>query len=112
MNDLAERARTKQLRPDEVQGGTFTLTNHGTAGSLFATPIINQPQAGILGVGAIQKQVVVISRGHPHLPDIEDTIAIRPLAYLSFTFDHRILDGRGADGFLAAVKSFLETYAV
>ncbi len=69
VNDLAERARARQLQPDEVQGGTFTLTNHGTAGSLFATPIINQPQAGILGVGAIQKRPVVISRGSAVLPD-------------------------------------------
>jgi 2-oxoglutarate dehydrogenase E2 component (dihydrolipoamide succinyltransferase) len=110
VDDLAERARTKRLTPDEVQDGTFTLTNHGTAGSLFATPIIVQPQAGILGVGAIQKRPVIVSRGHPLLPDVEDTIAIRPMVYLSFTFDHRILDGAGADGFLAAVKGFLENY--
>lgn len=111
VNDLAERARAKQLKPDEVQGGTFTLTNHGTAGSLFATPIINQPQAGILGVGAVQKRVVVLSRGDSLLPGPDDTIAIRPMVYLSFTFDHRILDGQGADGFLMAVKRFLEGYA-
>jgi pyruvate/2-oxoglutarate dehydrogenase complex dihydrolipoamide acyltransferase (E2) component len=111
VNDLAERARAKKLNPDEVQGGTFTLTNHGTSGSLFATPIINQPQAGILGVGAIQKRAVVISKGHPLLPDAEDTIAIRPMVYLSFTFDHRVLDGRAADGLLAAVKQYLEEYA-
>jgi len=110
VNDLAERARAKQLAPDEVQGGTFTLTNHGTAGSLFAAPIINQPQAGILGVGAIQKRAVVLSKGHPLLPDAEDAIAIRPMAYLSFTFDHRILDGRSADAFLEAVVSYLEAY--
>jgi pyruvate/2-oxoglutarate dehydrogenase complex dihydrolipoamide acyltransferase (E2) component len=112
VNDLAERARSKQLTADDVQGGTFTLTNHGTAGSLFATPIINQPQAGILGVGAIQKRPVVISRGSPILPDAEDFIAIRPMAYLSFSFDHRILDGAGADGFLGQVKRFLETYVI
>jgi 2-oxoglutarate dehydrogenase E2 component (dihydrolipoamide succinyltransferase) len=110
VNDLAERARSKKLAPEEAQGGTFTLTNHGTAGSLFATPVINQPQAGILGVGAIQKRPVVISKGHPLLPDAEDALVIRPMAYLSFTFDHRVLDGQGADGFLAAVKSFLEDY--
>lgn len=110
VNDLAERARSKKLAPDETQGGTFTLTNHGTAGSLFATPVINQPQAGILGVGAIQKRPVVISKGHPLLPDAEDALVIRPMAYLSFTFDHRVLDGQGADGFLAAVKGFLENY--
>ena len=111
VNDLAERARTKKLVSEEVQGGTFTLTNHGTAGSLFATPIINQPQAGILGIGAIQKRAVVISKGHPLLPDADDVIAIRPMAYLSFTFDHRVLDGQSADGFLATVKAFLENYA-
>ncbi len=110
VNDLAERARTKKLAPEEVQGGTFTLTNHGTAGSLFATPVINQPQAGILGVGAIQKRAVVVSRGHPLLPDADDAIVIRPMAYLSFTFDHRVLDGQGADTFLAAVKACLEAY--
>jgi 2-oxoglutarate dehydrogenase E2 component (dihydrolipoamide succinyltransferase) len=110
VNDLAERARSKKLAPEEVQGATFTLTNHGTAGSLFATPVINQPQAGILGVGAIQKRPVVISKGHPLLPDAEDALVIRPMAYLSFTFDHRVLDGQGADGFLAAVKSNLENY--
>ncbi len=108
VNDLAERARTKRLVPDDVQGGTFTLTNHGTAGSLFAMPILVQPQAGILGVGAIRKRPVVISRGHPLLPDPDDAIAIRPMAYLSFTFDHRVLDGQEADGFLLVVKRFLE----
>jgi 2-oxoglutarate dehydrogenase E2 component (dihydrolipoamide succinyltransferase) len=100
LNDLAQRGREKKLKPDEVKGGTFTITNHGTAGSLFATPVINPPQCGILGVGAIQKRVVVI----------DDMIAIRPMVYLSFTFDHRILDGRAADAFLARVKGELETW--
>ncbi len=100
VNDLAQRARTRQLKPDEVKGGTFTITNHGTSGSLFATPIINQPQCGILGVGAIQKRVVVI----------EDTIAIRPMVYLTLTFDHRILDGAIADYFLAKVVESLENW--
>ena len=108
VNDLSRRARGGQLAPAEVQGGTFTLTNHGTSGSLFATPIINQPQTGILGVGAIHKAPVVVSRGHPLLPDAEDSIVIRPIAYLSFTFDHRILDGAAADAFVAAVKGELE----
>jgi 2-oxoisovalerate dehydrogenase E2 component (dihydrolipoyl transacylase) len=112
INDLAERARAKRLAPEEVQGGTFTLTNHGTSGSLFATPIIFQPQAGILGIGAIQKRAIVVSRGHPLLPDPEDAIAIRPMVYLSFTFDHRVLDGGGGDRFLAAAKRFLESYSV
>ena len=111
VNDLAERARTKRLTPEEVQGGTFTLTNHGTGGSLFAMPILVRPQAGILGVGAIQKRPVVVTRGHPLLPDPDDAIAIRPMAYLSFTFDHRVLDGAGADLFLMAVKEFLEDYS-
>ena len=101
VNDLAARARSKKLQPDEVKGGTFTLTNHGTSGSLFAFPIINQPQSGILGVGAMQKRVVVI----------EDAIAIRPMVYLSFVFDHRILDGAAADGFLMKVKETLESWA-
>ena len=111
VNDLAERARTKRLYAEEVQGGTFTLTNHGTGGSLFAMPILVRPQAGILGVGAIQKRPVVVTRGHPLLPDPDDAIAIRPMAYLSFTFDHRVLDGAGADHFLMAVKEFLEDYS-
>ena len=110
VNDLAERARAGKLTPDDIQGATFTLTNHGTAGSLFASPIINQPNAGILGVGAIHKAPVVISQGHPLLPDPEDYIAIRPVAYLSFTFDHRILDGASADAFVAEVKAILENW--
>jgi 2-oxoglutarate dehydrogenase E2 component (dihydrolipoamide succinyltransferase) len=102
VNDLARRARAKALKPDEVQGGTFTITNHGVSGSLFATPIINQPQTGILGVGLMQKRVVVTSG---------DAIAIRPMVYLTLTFDHRILDGAVADRFLAAVKQTLENWS-
>jgi len=101
VNDLANRARSKKLQPDEVKGGTFTLTNHGVSGSLFAFPVINQPQCGILGVGAMQKRVVVI----------DDAIAIRPMVYLSFVFDHRILDGASADWFLAKVKETLENWS-
>lgn len=100
INDLANRARLHQLKPDEVKGGTFTLTNHGTSGSLFATPIINQPQCAILGVGAIQKRAVVIN----------DAIAIRPMAYISLTFDHRILDGAIADYFLGKVVEYLQNW--
>ena len=100
INDLAERARSKKLKPDEVQGGTFSITNHGTSGSLLATPIINQPQAGILGIGKIEKRVKVI----------DDAIAIRPLAYASFTFDHRILDGAAADAFVNSVKEKIENW--
>jgi 2-oxoglutarate dehydrogenase E2 component (dihydrolipoamide succinyltransferase) len=106
VNDLANRARAKKLQPDEVRGGTFTLTNHGINGSLLAMPIINQPQCGILGVGAIQKRVVVVTDANG-----SDAIAIRPMAYLSFVFDHRILDGASADRFLASVKQTLENWA-
>jgi 2-oxoglutarate dehydrogenase E2 component (dihydrolipoamide succinyltransferase) len=105
VNDLANRARAKKLQPDEVKGGTFTITNHGISGSLFAAPIINQPQCGILGVGAVQKRPVVISD-----KALGDVIAIRPMAYLSFTFDHRILDGASADHFLARVVEYLQNY--
>ncbi|MEM8533885.1 MAG: dihydrolipoamide acetyltransferase family protein [Chloroflexota bacterium] len=105
VNDLSERARTRRLKPDETQGGTFTISNHGVSGSLFATPIINQPQSGILGVGAIQKRAVVITQ------DGVDAIAIRPMCYISLTFDHRITDGALADQFLMTIKDYLETYA-
>ncbi len=101
VNDLASRARARKLQPDDVKGGTFTLTNHGISGSLFAFPVINQPQSGILGVGAIQKRAVVI----------DDAIAIRPMVYLSFVFDHRILDGASADWFLMKVKETLENWS-
>src|SRR5271157_3584445 len=101
VNDLASRARGKKLQPDEVRGGTFTLTNHGVSRSLFAFPVINQPQCGILGVGSMQKRVIVIN----------DAIAIRPMIYLSFVFDHRILDGASADWFLMKVKETLENWS-
>ncbi|HJS19174.1 MAG TPA: dihydrolipoamide acetyltransferase family protein [Anaerolineales bacterium] len=108
VNDLANRARSRKLQPDDVKGGTFTLTNHGTSGSLFAFPVINQPQCGILGVGAMQKRVIVIpAEGGTG----DDAIAIRPMVYLSFVFDHRILDGASADWFLAKVKETLENWA-
>ncbi|HAE60123.1 MAG TPA: 2-oxo acid dehydrogenase subunit E2 [Anaerolineae bacterium] len=105
VNDLANRARIRKLQPDEVKGGTFTLTNHGISGSLFAFPVINQPQCGILGIGAMQKRVVVVT------DDLgRDSIAIRPMVYLSFVFDHRILDGASADWFLMKVKETLEKW--
>jgi 2-oxoisovalerate dehydrogenase E2 component (dihydrolipoyl transacylase) len=110
VNDLAQRARDRNLEPDEVQGGTFTITNHGVAGSLFATPIINQPQAAILGVGAIQKRVVAVEMTSP-TGDLEDVFAIRPMLYLSLTFDHRILDGAVADHFLGKIVHSLETWS-
>jgi 2-oxoglutarate dehydrogenase E2 component (dihydrolipoamide succinyltransferase)/2-oxoisovalerate dehydrogenase E2 component (dihydrolipoyl transacylase) len=96
--DLAERARAKKLAPEEVQDGTFTITNHGGFGSLLSTPIINQPQVAILGVGAVQKRAVVIN----------EAIAIRPMCYLSLSFDHRVLDGATADRFMSKVKGYLE----
>ncbi len=98
VTDLAERARTKKLSPEEVQGGTFTITNHGGFGSLFSTPIIHQPQIAILGIGAVQKRPVVIN----------DAIAIRPMCYLSLSFDHRVIDGATADQFMSKVKAYLE----
>jgi pyruvate dehydrogenase E2 component (dihydrolipoamide acetyltransferase) len=105
LTDLAERARLKRLDPSEVQGGTFTITNPGVFGSLMGTPIINQPQVGILGLGAIEKRPKVI-RG----PEGEDAIAIRTCAYLSLSFDHRVVDGADADKFLAFVKRAIETF--
>src|SRR5437867_4202171 len=96
--DLAERARSKKLSPEEVQGGTFTITNHGGFGSLFSAPIIHQPQIAIMGVGAVQKRPVVIN----------DAIAIRPMCYLSLAFDHRVIDGATADQFMSKVKAYLE----
>jgi 2-oxoglutarate dehydrogenase E2 component (dihydrolipoamide succinyltransferase) len=106
VNDLANRSRARQLVPDEVQGGTFTITNHGVSGSLFATPIINQPQCAILGVGAIQKRPVVISD-----ETLGDVIAIRTMVYLGLTFDHRVLDGASADNFLARVVQVLQDWS-
>lgn len=108
VNDLANRARSKKLQTDEVKGGTFTLTNHGISGSLLAFPVINQPQCGILGVGAMQKRVVVIPSESGAR---DDAIAIRPMVYLSFVFDHRILDGASADWFLMKVKETIENWA-
>jgi pyruvate/2-oxoglutarate dehydrogenase complex dihydrolipoamide acyltransferase (E2) component len=88
------------LKPEEVQGGTFTITNPGNFGAQFGLPIINQPQVAILGVGAIEKRAVVI----------EDAIAIRPMAYLALGFDHRLIDGAVADRFMAHIKGQLEQF--
>jgi pyruvate dehydrogenase E2 component (dihydrolipoamide acetyltransferase) len=96
--DLAGRARSKQLKPDDVAGGTFTITNPGVFGALFGMPIINQPQVAILGVGAIEKRPMVV----------DDAIAIRTMAYLSLGYDHRIIDGAVADAFMSRVKHALE----
>jgi 2-oxoglutarate dehydrogenase E2 component (dihydrolipoamide succinyltransferase) len=99
--DLSTRARSRQLKPDEVQGGTFSITNFGSFGSVFATPVINQPQVAILGVGAVEKTPVVV----------DDGIAIRSVAYLALTFDHRLIDGAVADQYTGKVKSILENWA-
>jgi 2-oxoglutarate dehydrogenase E2 component (dihydrolipoamide succinyltransferase) len=102
-NDLADRARTKQLKPDDVTGGTFTVTNPGVFGGLFGTPIINQPQVAILGVGAIVKRPKVVTNDEG-----DDYIAIRHMAYFALTFDHRIIDGSDAEKFLGYLKQLLE----
>jgi pyruvate dehydrogenase E2 component (dihydrolipoamide acetyltransferase) len=102
-NDLADRARTKKLKPDEVQGGTFTITNPGVFGGLFGTPIINQPQVAILCVGTIEKRPKVLTS-----PDGDDYIAIRQMAYFALTYDHRIVDGAEAEKFLSYMKAYLE----
>ncbi len=104
LDDLARRARNKQLMPDELQGGTFTITNIGSLGSLMGTPIINQPQVAILATGAIKKRPVVIE-----VPKIGDTIAIRYMMYLSLSYDHRIIDGAMAASFLQRVVRTLES---
>jgi len=99
--DLAARARSRQLKPDEVQGGTFSITNFGSYGSMMATPVINQPQVAILAVGAVTKEPVVFA----------DAIAIRSMCYISLTYDHRLIDGALADQFTAKVKSVLESWS-
>ncbi len=109
VNDLSTRARDRQLQPDEVQDGTFTITNHGVSGSLMATPIINQPQCAILGVGVLQKRPVVVESTGP-TGEISDTIAVRPMTYLTLTFDHRIIDGAIGDQFLATVIRSLQSW--
>jgi pyruvate dehydrogenase E2 component (dihydrolipoamide acetyltransferase) len=102
INDLGDRARTKKLAPDDVQGGTFTITNPGVFGGLFGLPIINQPQVAILGVGGIKKRPVVIESKDG------DSIAIRSMCYFSLGFDHRLIDGAVADQFMARVKQIIE----
>ncbi|HKD07700.1 MAG TPA: 2-oxoglutarate dehydrogenase, E2 component, dihydrolipoamide succinyltransferase [Bryobacteraceae bacterium] len=99
--DLASRARAKQLKPDEIQGGTFSITNFGSFGSVFATPVINQPQVAILGVGTVEKVAAVV----------DDGIAIRSQCYLALTFDHRLIDGALGDQFTGKVKSVLENWS-
>src|SRR5664279_5073895 len=106
ISDLGERARTKKLKPDEVQGGTFTITNPGVFGAKFGLPIINQPQVAILGVGGIMKKPVVVTD-----KDGNDSIAIRSMMHISIGYDHRIVDGAVADQFMAEVKKFLENWS-
>jgi pyruvate dehydrogenase E2 component (dihydrolipoamide acetyltransferase) len=98
--DLANRARGKQLKPEDVAGGTFTITNPGVFGALFGMPIISQPQVAILGIGNVEKRPVVV----------DDAIAIRPMAYLTLGYDHRVIDGAVADEFMSIVKKALETW--
>ncbi len=106
VTDLATRARAKQLKPDDLQGGTITLTNHGVSGSLFATPIINQPQSAIVGVGAVTKRPVVITDAEGN-----DMLAIRPMLYATLTFDHRVADGALGDAFMRVFKETLENWS-
>jgi 2-oxoglutarate dehydrogenase E2 component (dihydrolipoamide succinyltransferase) len=105
MHDLADRARAKKLKPDEVQHGTFTITNPGTFGSYIGAPIINQPQVAILGVGAIEKRPKVVT-----MPDGADVIVPRMMTMLSLTYDHRVVDGADADRFFGDVKKMLESF--
>ena len=111
VNELAERARKNELKPEDLTDGTFTLSNYGTSGSRFQTPIIVQPQVGILGVGAVEKRAVVVSAGHPLEPNLGDALVFKPMTTLGFSYDHRVLDGATADAFCAAVKKHLESYA-
>ncbi len=101
--DVAERTRTNKITPDELSGGTFTLTNTGSRGALFDTPIINQPQVAILGTGAVVKRAVVIDDAN-----LGETIAVRQMVYLALTYDHRLVDGADAARFLVDVKARLE----
>lgn len=105
VNDLAVRARANKLKPDEITGGTFTITNYGTVGNLMGTPIINQPQAAILGIGAIKKMPAVVETPSG------DTIGIRHIAYLSLSYDHRVIDGALAGMFVKTIKDNLENFA-
>ena len=102
-NDLADRARNKKLKPEETQGGTFTITNPGVFGSLFGTPVINQPQVAILGIGAIEKRPIVVEDA-----DGNDSIVIKTMSYFGISYDHRLVDGADADRFMLDVKKVLE----
>jgi 2-oxoglutarate dehydrogenase E2 component (dihydrolipoamide succinyltransferase) len=106
VNDLANRARANQLKPDEIQGGTFTLTNVGSFGNVMGTPIINQPQVAILAVGAIKKKPAVLET------EFGDVIAIRQMMFLSLSYDHRVVDGSLGGSFLRRVADYLEQFDV
>lgn len=110
VNELAERARKNELRQEDLADGTFTISNYGTSGSRFQTPVIVQPQVGILGVGVVEKRAVIVSNGHPLEPNMGDALVIKPMTTLGFSYDHRVLDGATADAFCAAVKAHLEAY--
>ena len=104
VNDLASRARANKLKPDEIQGGTFTLTNVGTFGNVMGTPIINQPQVAIMAAGAIKKKPAVLETEHG------DVIAIRHMMFLSLSYDHRVVDGFLGGSFLRKVADYLEGF--
>jgi 2-oxoglutarate dehydrogenase E2 component (dihydrolipoamide succinyltransferase) len=104
VNDIADRARNKRLKPDEVKGGTFTLSNHGVFGPEFGIPIINQPQAAIMSTGAIKKRVVVDQK--------TDAILVRPTSIWCLSFDHRIIDGATADKFMRRMREIIENWAI
>ena len=104
VNDLAGRARSNQLKPEEIQGGTFTLTNVGTFGNVMGTPIINQPQVAILAVGTIKKKPAVVET------EYGDVIAIRHLMFMSLSYDHRVVDGALGGTFLRRIGDYLEAF--
>jgi 2-oxoglutarate dehydrogenase E2 component (dihydrolipoamide succinyltransferase) len=105
INDLSGRTRNRKLSPDDIQGGTFTISNYGVFGTIMGTPIISQPQVAILGIGAIKKRPVVVTD-----KDGSDSIGIRSMMYLTLSFDHRIIDGAVAGKFLARLKWILENF--
>jgi 2-oxoglutarate dehydrogenase E2 component (dihydrolipoamide succinyltransferase) len=106
VNDLANRARANKLKPDEIQGGTFTLTNVGTFGNVMGTPIINQPQVAIMAAGAIRKKPAVIET------PTGDVIAIRHMMFLSMSYDHRVVDGSLGGSFIKRVSDYLEAFDI
>ena len=105
MNDLSVRTRNKKLQPDEILGGTFTISNYGVFGTIIGTPIISQPQVAILGIGAIKKRPYVLTDD-----DGNDSVGIRSVVYLTLSFDHRIIDGAVGGQFLARMKWLLENF--